>query len=77
MIGGDSMELQERVDKSLVENLDYIFVDFKDFPAVTRKTRKQNSKRIFTGGVRVNNSMYRTDAETKRYIKRSLRKKLP
>lgn len=71
------MDLQEKVNKSLSENLDYIFVDFEDFPAVTRKTRRQNSQRIFTGGVRVNNSMYRTDAEEKLYIKRSLRKKLP
>lgn len=68
------MDLQERISKSLSENLDYIFVDFKDFPAVTKKTRKQNSKRIFTGGVRVNNSLYRTDAEMRRYIRRSLKK---
>lgn len=71
------MELRERVAKSLNENFEYIFVDFKDFPEVTRKTRKQNAIRIFTGGVRVDKAMYRTDKENEQYIKRSLRRKLP
>lgn len=71
------MDLKERVAKTLSDNLKYVFYDFEDFPAVTKKTRTQNAKRIFTGGVRVNNSLYRTDAELQRYIKRSLKKKLP
>lgn len=55
----------------------YLYADFSDFPEITDDIREKNSKRIFTGGVRINNSMYRTKHETEQYIKKSLKRKLP
>ena len=58
-------------------NEKYINADFSDFPELTDEIRKNNATRTFTGSVRINNGMYRTSAETKDYIKNSLKRKLP
>lgn len=58
-------------------NRDYLWEDFPDMPVITTEVRAQNSKRVFTGGVRVNNAMYRTDSEKEEYIINSLDRKLP
>lgn len=58
-------------------NSDLIFMDFGEFPEITEETRKKNMLRVFTGGVRINNGLYRTDAETEEYIENSLKRKLP
>lgn len=55
----------------------YIFADFSDFSEITDEVRRSNADKIFTGGVRINNSMYRTQEETDEYISRSLMRKLP
>lgn len=58
-------------------NEKYVFADFSDFSSITEAVRASNASKIFTGGVRINNSMYRTEAETDEYINRSLKRKLP
>lgn len=55
----------------------YVFADFSDFSKITDAVRKSNATKIFTGGVRINNSMYRTQEETDEYISRSLMRELP
>lgn len=55
----------------------YIYEDFGRLEPITDKTRQENAPRIFTGGVRINNGMYRTDKETEEYIEKSLARKLP
>lgn len=62
--------------KSCIKD-DFLFADFKDFPEITEKVKRANAVRIFTGGVRINQGMYRTKAETDAYIKKSLKRKLP
>jgi hypothetical protein len=37
--------------------------DLPDLAPITEKTRTENSRRIFTGGVRINKGMYRTTEE--------------
>jgi hypothetical protein len=44
---------------------------------ITVETREQNSKRTFTGGVRINNAQYRTAAEDQKYRQESLRREFP
>ena len=55
----------------------YVYADFSNFSPITEEVRASNASKIFTGGVRINNSMYRTQAETDEYIKQSLKRKLP
>lgn len=55
----------------------YIYQDFGDLAPITDEIRDENAPRIFTGGVRINNGMYRTDKETEEYIEKSLARKLP
>lgn len=55
----------------------YIYQDFGRLEPITDKTRQENAQRIFTGGVRINNGMYRTEKETEEYIEKSLARKLP
>lgn len=58
-------------------NRKYLYADFNDFSDITDNLRKKNQERIFTGGIRINNSMYRTKEETDKYINDSLKRKLP
>ena len=57
-------------------NRKYLYADFSDFSDITDNLRKKNQERIFTGGIRINNSMYRTKEETDKYINDSLKRKL-
>lgn len=72
-------QLNTGLQKKLTSRIDekYIFADFKDFSEITADVRKSNAKRRFTGGVRINNGMYRTKEETDEYITKSLMRKLP
>ena len=54
-----------------------LFQDFSALPPITEKVREENKKRIFTGGVRINNGKYRTAKEDAEYRTNSLRRKLP
>lgn len=54
-----------------------LFKDFSPVPPVTEEIRKENAQRTFTGGVRINNSMYRTAKEDAEYRNNSLKRKLP
>lgn len=54
-----------------------IFKDFPPFLAITESVKKENASRIFTGGVRINNGHYRTQAEDAIYRLKSLQRKLP
>ena len=55
----------------------HLYTDFQDFPEITDEIRKSNADRIFTGSVRINCGMYRTDSEKNSYIENSLKRKLP
>lgn len=61
----------------MVKRKQMLFADFPPVGEITREVKKQNMKRVFTGGVRINNGMYRTTAEDKRYREKSLKRKLP
>ena len=61
----------------MIQNKKMLFQDFPSFNKITKNVKEQNSKRTFTGGVRINNGMYRTDEETKTYIQKSLCRTLP
>ncbi len=55
----------------------YIYQDFGGLAPITDEVRNENASRIFTGGVRINKGMYRSDKETEEYIEKSLARKLP
>jgi hypothetical protein len=57
--------------------VNYLYADFGDFPIITDEIRKANAVRTFTGGVRINRSMYRTQKEIDNYIDTSLKRPLP
>ena len=61
----------------MIKNKEMLFTDFPKMREITEEAKKENTKRIFTGGVRINNGMYRTDAEDAEYRKKSLERKLP
>lgn len=65
----------EALKKSI--NRDVVFADFPEFSEITDEVRAENMARVFTGGVRINMGMYRTDKETEEYIMSTLTKKLP
>ena len=54
-----------------------LFVDFPPVGEITKIVKQKNLKRIFTGGVRINGGNYRTDKETEKYRRKSLRRVLP
>ncbi len=60
-----------------MEKREILFVDFPPVGEITSEVKKKNVKRFFTGGVRINNGNYRTDKETERYRKESLRRAYP
>lgn len=64
---------QANIDKYLK----CLYVDLPDFSLVTEEMRIQNAAYVFTGGVRINRSMYRTTEETIKYYEKSLARKLP
>jgi len=57
--------------------LGYLNADFPDLEPITKDIRDENTKRFFTGGVRINSGLYRTKAEDELYRKSSLQRKLP
>jgi hypothetical protein len=62
------------IDKNL---LSYLEKDFTKFSDISDDVRQENRKRIFTGGVRINNAMYRTKIEDDMYRKKVLNTELP
>ena len=54
-----------------------LFADYPRSSPITEETRASNKRRIFTGGVRINNGLYRTSKEDAEYREASLKKKLP
>lgn len=69
--------LQKNEQHKVRIDYDSLFSDFPKLHEITDEVRLKNQKRIFTGGVRINNGMYRTSQETDNYIKKSLERKLP
>lgn len=61
----------------MIKNQDMLFTDFPMTGEITEAVKIKNVKRTFTGGVRINNGMYRTDKEIEKYRKSSLERKLP
>ena len=54
-----------------------LYADFSRAGEFSRKTKNQNNQKIVSGSVRMNCGMYRTDKEKEKYIKDSLKRKLP
>ena len=61
----------------MVKREQMLFVDFPKIGEITKIVKKQNMKRVFTGGVRINNGMYRTTKQDQDYREKSLKRKLP
>lgn len=61
----------------MVKRAQMLFETFPELGEITKKAKKQNMNRVFTGGVRINKGMYRTTLEEKRYRERLLKRKLP
>lgn len=64
-------------EKIMLKTRDLLFSDFPKMREITEEVKRENKKRIFTGGVRINLGMYRTDKEMQEFIKKSLERKLP
>lgn len=58
-------------------NLGILFKDYEKVPPITSASRRENLKRIFTGGVRINQGKYRTSQEDRDYRENSLKRQLP
>lgn len=58
-------------------NADFIMADYPEFSEITEDVVNKNKGRRFTGGVRIQNGMYRTKKQADEYIKKSLERKLP
>lgn len=54
-----------------------LFADFPKIGEITSTVKKENKQRVFTGGVRIGNGMYRTDEEMMKYRSDALKRKLP
>lgn len=61
----------------MLKRKEMLFKDFPDVSNITEKVKAENVKRVFTGGVRIANGMYRTDEQMKKYKENSLQRKLP
>ncbi|MBR5191940.1 MAG: hypothetical protein IKW33_00840 [Clostridia bacterium] len=61
----------------MLKRKEMLFVDFPAFSKITKEVKQSNKTRTFTGGVRINNAMYRTAEEDKNYREQSLKRKLP
>lgn len=58
-------------------NKEIIFKDYTDTPPITDAIKKENMNRTFTGGVRINNGLFRTKEEHEEYRAVSLARELP
>lgn len=58
-------------------NVDILFKDYEKVPPISSAVRRENLKRIFTGGVRINQGKYRTGQEDRDYREKSLKRQLP
>ncbi len=61
----------------MLKHHDMLFRDFPPIGKISSKVKRRNLKRTFTGGVRIAKGMYRTDDQQERYIRKSLKKRLP
>lgn len=61
----------------MVKNQQMLFADFPSIGEITSEIKEKNKKRVFTGGVRIGNGMYRTDEQAEKYKENSLKRKLP
>jgi regulator of replication initiation timing len=75
-LGDDTVRIlivakRELVDKSVVHE------KLPDLKPITKKTRDENTQRILTGGVHINQRRYRTDDEDREFRENCLLCKLP
>ncbi len=61
----------------MLKRKDLLFVDFPQTREITEEVKRKNMGRFIPGSVRTNSGMYRTDKETREYIEKSLKRKLP
>lgn len=59
------------------KKMKYIMAPFPEFSKVTNEVVKINKGKKFTGGVRIQKGLYRTETEANEYIRKSLERKLP
>ena len=61
----------------MIKHKQMLFADFPRIGKITSSVKSDNMKRVFTGGVRIGNGMYRTDEETAKYRHEALKRRLP
>lgn len=61
----------------MIKHKQMLFADFPKIGEITSTVKKENKQRVFTGGVRIGNGMYRTDEEMMKYRSDALKRKLP
>lgn len=61
----------------MIKNKQMLFAEFPKIDKITPAVKQANKKRVFTGGVRIGNGMYRTDEETLAYKNNALKRRLP
>lgn len=61
----------------MIKHKQMLFADFPKIGEITSAVKDSNKKRVFTGGIRIGNGMYRTDEEAKKYRSDALKRKLP
>jgi hypothetical protein len=54
-----------------------LYRDYSPLTDITEQVREQNRGRLFVGGVRIQNGLYRTKKEDEKYRHDSLLRKLP
>lgn len=72
-----AMGLSQENRMKMKPNVNMLTVDFPDFGPITDAVRKMNMEKRFTGGVRINQGRYRTDAEDSARREKSLSTPLP
>ncbi len=61
----------------MIRNKQMLFADFPKIGKITSTEREKNQKRVFTGGIRIGNGMYRTEEEAAKYRAAALKRRLP
>ncbi len=61
----------------MIKHKHMLFVDFPKMGTITSTVKDKNKQRVFTGGIRIGNGMYRTDEEMVKYRSDALKRKLP
>lgn len=61
----------------MIKNREMLFSDFPEMGKINSEIKAKNKTRVITGAVRISSGMYRTDEQTEKYKKDSLKRRLP